>query len=130
MRLVRLTFWGFLAMLALGYFTGYQGRGDADLVALARRAGFSEYALPKLTAVVHCESGGRPRAVGDGGLTDEKWGPSIGPFQVRSRWAEMTNFGKDSTRNPIMLWLSPQYGAESAFRISGGGKDWSAWTCG
>jgi hypothetical protein len=126
--------WGFLFLLAVGYFAGYQGRSDAELAGLARRAGFPESSLPKLTEVVHCESSGRPRAVGDTTLQDQKWGPSIGPFQVRSLWAHLLEFGKDvdgaPNRNPLMLWLSPEFGAQTAYDISGGGKSWAAWTCG
>jgi hypothetical protein len=126
MRL-RLAFWAVMIVFVYGLVMNYRGTSDADMVALAKRHGAPDSAIPKVLQVTHCESGLRPRAVGDGALTDDKWAWSIGPFQIRSRWEE---WWKWTDRNPIMLWLSPEYGAESAAHISNNWTNWGAWSCG
>jgi hypothetical protein len=119
MRRARWLFWGFLAAFVYGTFA-------MPLDKLALSAGFPESTLPKIQAVVQCESGGRATAVGDTKLMDGEWGPSLNRFQVRTRWDELFTL---TDRNPILnFW--PWYNATAAYNISGGGKNWGPWTCG
>jgi hypothetical protein len=122
--LVRWGFWGFLVCLFVGYVWGYQKPDATEFRGLAQRAGFSAAATEKALRVATCESGLRPRAVGDGKLANETWGPSIGPFQVRTRWSDP--FGP---RSPFLNFI-PAFNATAAYKISNGGTDWSPWTCG
>lgn len=69
----------------------------------------------KALAVAKCETGGtwNPRAVGNAG--------ELGLFQIHPihfSWAK-----------PWLLFV-PRYNARAAYRLSRGGRDWSAWACG
>lgn len=123
-RLATWVFWGFLVALLVGYVAGYEHPSPAEFRGLAQRAGFSPAATEKALRVATCESGLRPHAVGDGKLANEKWGPSLGPFQVRTLWSDLLG-----TRSPMLNFI-PAFNASAAYRISAGGTDWSAWTCG
>jgi hypothetical protein len=82
-------------------------------------------ALITAVAIAMAESwGGDPNAVGDVGLQDSKWGPSIGLWQIRSLKAES---GKGTTRDATRL-KDPAFNARSMYAISGGGTKWSDWT--
>ncbi|MER6471425.1 peptidoglycan-binding protein [Streptomyces collinus] len=54
------------------------------LRALAKQAGFTGDDIKIAAAVAMAESKGDPGAIGDQGRVDQKWGPSIGLFQIRS----------------------------------------------
>lgn len=124
MRWLRLVFWGFLMALLVGYVAGYQHPDPEAFRGLATRAGFPATAIEKARRVATCESGLQPQAVGDGKLTNEKWGPSVGPFQVRTLWSDPLG-----PRSPVLNFI-PAFNASSAYKISNGGTDWSLWTCG
>jgi lysozyme-like protein len=98
---------------------------EARIADIARRAGFPEATIPRAVAVARCESGFRAGALGDLGLVDLTWGPSIGPWQIRSRH---TDFGTGRLRDPTRL-TDPAFNARAAYVISNGGTDWSAWSC-
>lgn len=66
-------------------------------------------AAPAACAVAYCESGWNPDATGAEG--------EMSYFQVHPRWHP------DAT-------YDPRGNAQAAYRISNGGYDWSAWTCG
>lgn len=70
------------------------------------------------------ESGGDPAARGDTTITTNKWGPSIGLWQVRSLKAEQ---GTGGTRDENKL-TDPTFNARSMFEISGGGSNWQPWS--
>lgn len=76
-------------------------------------------------AIARAENRGHdPHAKGDTGLVDEKWGPSIGIWQVRSLHAqEGTGRPRDATK-----LTNPEFNARSMASISSGGSDWSAWS--
>src|SRR5919197_5302412 len=93
---------------------------EAQVADLARRAGFPEPAIPKAVAVARCESSLRPHAHGDGHLVDATWGPSIGIWQIRSRWADL---GTGRPRDPSRL-ADPAFNARAAYVLSSGGSDW------
>lgn len=46
-------------------------------------------------------------------------GDNLGPWQINVYWHPWAN--------PYKLTHSWRYGARAAYRISGGGRDWSAW---
>lgn len=76
--------------------------------------GRSPYAL----RIVSCETGGtfNPRTLGDGG-------DSLGIFQINVVWHHLPWVG------PRERLFNPYHNAKVAWRISGGGRDWSPWTC-
>lgn len=96
----------------------------AAIYALARGAGLSAAAATTATAVALAESGGRTDAMGDVGLEDATWGPSVGLWQIRSLKAQSGTGGhRDATR-----LTDPAFNAASMAAISGAGSSFSAWT--
>jgi hypothetical protein len=65
--------------------------------------------------IAQCESGVRDNAIGDKNLNPS----SYGIFQIRA----FSNRG-----TPEQL-LDPEYNIQFAYRMSGGGINWGAWTC-
>jgi hypothetical protein len=102
-----------------------QSATEAQVADLARSAGFPEPTIARAVAVAKCESSLRPDAKGDGHLVDVEWGPSIGIWQIRSRWADL---GTGRPRDPSRL-TDPAFNARAAYALSAGGADWSAWSC-
>jgi hypothetical protein len=103
---------------------------DALQVAvLCHDAGFAGEALVTALAVAKAESGFDTDAVGDAGLVDDTWAPSIGLFQIRCLHAERgTGGARDELANH-----DPAHNARSAIAISAGGRSfrpWSAFTSG
>lgn len=95
-----------------------------QIAQIAYDAGFRGQALVTAVAVALAESSGRPEAVGDVALQNDKWGPSIGLWQVRSLREQQ---GTGGTRDPSIL-TDPVVNARSAFEISGGGENFTPWT--
>lgn len=87
-------------------------------------AGFRGESLKIAIAVAMAESGGAIGAVGDIGLQDAKWGPSIGLWQIRSL-KEQKGTGRE--RDELKLY-DPTFNAQSAWKISGGGRNWQRWS--
>lgn len=69
---------------------------------------FPRFAVETALRIMHCESRGDPNATGAAG--------EMGLMQIHPRWHA------DATYDPLGNLLA-------AYRISGGGRDWSAWTC-
>lgn len=69
---------------------------------------------PAACAVAWCESRWSAWAIGDHGA-------SLGLFQVQPRWHQWRVPGEDLA--------DPEVNTRAAYLISGGGRDWSAWTC-
>jgi hypothetical protein len=95
-----------------------------EVYRLARDAGLDDPAAIIATAIAWSESQLRPDAVGDENLEDEKWGPSVGLWQVRSLRAH-TGTGLDRDRHRL---TDPAFNARSMGAISARGSDWSPWT--
>lgn len=96
-----------------------------DQVAdLAYAVGLRGNALGVAVAIAKAESGLDVTARGDVSLVTEKWGPSIGLWQVRSVNAER---GKGTERDELALY-SPSHNARSMYGISGGGTNWRPWS--
>lgn len=97
---------------------------DAQIAEAARKAGFTGSGLVTAIAVALAESGGNSDAVGDVGLVDGKWGPSVGLWQVRSLHDQRGTGGpRDEFAN-----VDPDHNAVAAFQISGGGVNFAPWS--
>ena len=89
--------------------------------------GFRGKSLQTAFAVALAESGGRAKAVGDENLQNKTYGPSIGPFQIRSL-KDPKKFGESGQwRDPKRLF-DPSFNVKAAWHISSQGKDWKAWS--
>jgi murein DD-endopeptidase MepM/ murein hydrolase activator NlpD len=106
-------------------YTGPVTKNKKDLIRTISNQGFTGKALKTAYAVSIAESGGRSNAMGDIKLQDEKWGPSVGLFQIRSLkdWKKYNDPYRDVKRLP-----NPSYNAQAAFKKSKGGNNWNPWT--
>lgn len=96
------------------------------LYAVALNAGFKGHYLYVAIAIAIAESSMNPLAEGDIKLQTEKWGPSVGLWQIRSlKNPEKYNF-PDNHRIYEKLF-NPQFNADVAFSISLG-FNFSAWS--
>lgn len=96
-----------------------------QVLRLAKGAGFSGNALQTIVAIAMSESGLRPDAQGDTGIQTDKWGPSVGLWQVRTLKAAT---GSGGTRDIQKLLADTNFQAKAAWEISGGGKTWQPWS--
>jgi hypothetical protein len=96
----------------------------ADVFALARSAGLGSADATTATAIAAAESGLKPGAIGDVGLEDGTWGPSVGLWQIRSLKAQQ---GSGNTRDASRL-TDPVFNAHSMASISGGGASFTPWS--
>lgn len=97
---------------------------DAQIAEAARKAGFTGPGLVTAIAVALAESGGNSDAMGDVGLVDGKWGPSVGLWQIRSLHDQRGTGGpRDEFAN-----VDPDANARAAFAISGGGVNFAPWS--
>lgn len=88
------------------------------------RAGFGGEALVTIVAIARGESGFNPEAVGDVGLQDGTWGPSVGLLQVRCLRVERGTGGiRDEVAN-----LDPGHNAAAGWEISDHGRRFSPWS--
>lgn len=95
----------------------------AQAYTLARGAGFNPATAAIMAAIAGGESGYRTDAVGDVGLQDATWGPSVGLWQIRSLKAQSgTGQPRDATR-----LTDPTFNARSAFSVYNG-QGLSAWS--
>lgn len=102
--------------------------GDNQIAEFALTAGFSEEQAVTAVAIALAESAGSTAAVGDAHLRNEKWGASIGLWQIRT----LNDPEKYGSRSDLMRDFSrlfdPEFNARAAFEISGRGRNWSPWT--
>jgi murein DD-endopeptidase MepM/ murein hydrolase activator NlpD len=96
--------------------------------ALARSAGFDPSTAAVMVAIAGAESGWNPVAVGDAGLADDTWGPSIGLWQIRSLRAQ-TGTGRERDASRL---TDPAFNARAAFTIykQQGLRAWSTYSNG
>ena len=106
-------------------YTGPITTNKKQLMRTIAKQGFSNAALKTAYAVAMAESGGRSNAVGDVSLQDDKWGPSIGLFQIRSlkNWEKWNDEYRDAKRLP-----NPDFNAAAAWRKSNQGSNWKPWS--
>jgi lysozyme-like protein len=97
-----------------------------ELRSLATQVGFTGSDIDIAAAVAMAESKGDPTAVGDEGLTDSKWGPSLGLFQIRSlRHPE--KFSPPDTLRIAPKLKDPLYNAKTAKAIKDA-HGWEQWS--
>lgn len=90
----------------------------------AHDAGFRGQALTTAVAIAMAESGGKSGVKGDTTITDHKWGPSVGLWQIRSLHADRgTGRERDELAN-----TSPGVNAKHAWSISRHGTYWRPWS--
>jgi len=94
---------------------------------VAKQAGFAGSALYVITAIAGAESSFNPLAIGDVSLQDEKWGPSVGLWQIRSLKNPLAFPYPDNLRDATKL-KDPLYNAQAAFAISKKGTDFTPWS--
>lgn len=80
--------------------------------------------LTHAIAIAKAESNFNPDAVGDVALQNDKWGPSLGLWQIRSLKAES---GKGTERDGTRL-KDPAFNAKSMASISKNGTDFGPWS--
>lgn len=90
-------------------------------------AGFAGQSLDIALGVSYAESSGYADAVGDIALVDEKWGPSVGLFQIRSL-RDPNAWGPTDRWRVAEKLRDPEYNAKAAFAISRQGTNFTAWT--
>jgi predicted phage tail protein len=95
-----------------------------QVYALARSAGLDPAQSVIATAVATAESGLRTDAMGDIGLQNATWGPSVGLWQIRSVKAET---GKGTSRDVSRL-TDPAFNAKAMAAISGQGTNFRPWS--
>lgn len=97
----------------------------SQIYTLLLRGGFSRDDAVTMTAIAQAESARDPMAVGDVGLQNGTWGPSVGLFQIRTLKAET---GTGSDRDIEKLTGNPQAQVEAALNISGQGRNFRPWS--
>lgn len=105
-------------------------RSPGEIYQAARAAGFGMASAITMTAIALAESGGDDAAVGDVGLQDSKWGPSVGLWQVRTLKSDT---GRGTDRDIVALQGSVGRQAQAAYAISNRGTNyspWAVWTSG
>lgn len=100
------------------------GSGAVMCAGVDKDAGFHGSALVTMVAIQGAESGYNPNAMGDIGLEDSTWGPSVGISQIRSLKHE-TGTGQWRDANRL---TDPAFNARAAFAISLGGTSFAAWS--
>lgn len=102
----------------------------AQIAMYAKGAGFTGEDLVTAVAIAIGESGGRTDAKGDVTLQTEKWGPSIGLWQIRSLHAEKGTGG----RRDELANYDPGHNAATAYALYKGRgygfADWSVYNSG
>lgn len=96
----------------------------AAVYRLAVRHGLTHEQAITATAIAWAESGLRPNAVGDVGLQDDTWGPSVGLYQIRSLRA---HYGTGKERDAKRL-KGQAFNTKAMVTISAGGTNWKPWS--
>ena len=98
-----------------------------QIIELLRAAGIPEADIPTMVGIALAESNGNTNAQGDQKLANDKWGNSVGLFQIRSLRDPSKYKGVDSLRDAAKL-EDPVFNAKAAWAISKQGKDFTPWT--
>jgi hypothetical protein len=100
-------------------------RLPTDVYADLTAAGLDPQAATTLTAIAGGESGYDTSALGDVGLQDAIWGPSVGLYQIRTLKSQT---GTGGLRDIEWLAASPEHQAQAAAAISQQGTSFSPWS--
>lgn len=98
-----------------------------QIIELLRSAGIPEADIPTMAGIALAESSGNTDAQGDQKLANDKWGNSVGLFQIRSLRDPSKYSGVDKLRDATKL-EDPIFNAKAAWAISKQGKDFTPWT--
>lgn len=102
-----------------------------EIAQHAANAGFTGDDLEIAVAVALAESSGNPSALGDIGLQTQKWGASVGLWQIRSLNPGYGTAAEQATRNHDAN-LDPATNAQHAYQIyqqrNNTFNDWSTYT--
>lgn len=97
----------------------------SQIYTLLLKGGFDHDQAVTMTAIAQAESARNPAAVGDVGLQNRTWGPSVGLFQIRTLKAET---GTGSDRDIEHLTGNPQAQVKAALNISNHGRSFRPWS--
>ncbi len=100
---------------------------DQQVAQYAYDAGFRGDALTTATAVALAESHGDSDQVGDVGLQNGTWGPSVGLWQIRSLNPGHGTAAEQAVRNQTAN-LDPATNARNAYAISHQGTNFNPWS--
>lgn len=100
-------------------------RTASEIYGAARAAGLSIPSAVIATAVALAESGGDDQILGDTTIQTDKWGPSVGIWQIRTVKAE---YGSGSDRDLLALRGNVARQAQAMRNISAGGTNWTPWS--
>lgn len=100
---------------------------DQQVAQYAYDAGFRGDALTTATAVALAESHGDSSQVGDVGLQNGTWGPSVGLWQIRSLNPGHGTAAEQAMRNQTAN-LDPATNARNAYTISHQGTNFNPWS--
>ena len=102
-----------------------QNLTNEELYAILRSVGFEDSGLEIAKQIVFLESGNRPYAHNDNPVTGDN---SYGIFQINMRGAmgpeRLKKYGLGTNED----LFDPVTNATVAYKMSNGGKNWSAWT--
>ena len=100
---------------------------DQQVAQYAYDAGFRGDALTTATAIALAESHGDSSQVGDVGLQNGTWGPSVGLWQIRSLNPGHGTAAEQAMRNQTAN-LDPATNAQNAYSISHRGSNFNPWS--
>lgn len=100
---------------------------DQQVAQYAYDAGFRGNALTTATAVALAESHGDSGQVGDVGLQNNTWGPSVGLWQIRSLNPGHGTATEQAQRNQTAN-LDPATNAQNAYALSHQGGNFNPWS--
>ena len=97
----------------------------AEVISIAKQAGFTGTGLITAVAIAIAESSLNANATGDVDLQTDKWGPSVGLWQIRT--LKPAYLYMEPVRNIATLY-NPLENAKAAFQISKGGSNFGPWS--
>jgi hypothetical protein len=100
-------------------------RTASEIYATLTGAGWDPASAVTMTAIALGESSGDNSILGDVGLQDSTWGPSVGLFQIRTQKRQT---GSGGLRDINTLLGNDAAQAKAALQISSGGRDFSPWS--
>ena len=100
---------------------------DQQIAQYAYNAGFRGDSLNTAVAVALAESHGNPSNIGDVGLQNGTWGPSVGLWQIRSLNPGHGTAAEQALRNQQDN-LDPATNAQHAYAISQQGTNFGPWS--
>jgi hypothetical protein len=101
------------------------GETESSMRGYLAEAGFTGAGLENALRIAKAESNWRSKAQGDTTINTEKWGNSVGLFQIRSLKNSSADYYPERNAQDL---LDPLFNAKAAFKISKGGTNWNPWS--